>query len=745
MKRKTVYLYLQIYFIIGLLYMDTLQTKIVHTYKKISTFVFHSLIFLFALVIALFIFQRIISQPATINVFQSNENILLQKTKLIAEFSKFLKQNIKDNDLNIYILQWDLQTENWFITSVNNLIDYKWFVVPRYFYMYTTIPVKSLEYFSGDTYETDELENFVNTFIFTKKITVKKPFTRVYLPIGTTLVDDFNLSCVFENKLSNTTCNYFLNDFLDSFFIYNISSDYAGLKTIFDAIKNNTTQKWKFCEWLSKYLLYANDESDPIQELFGLCGQKYEDLFKRTTLFMEIQSSLENQSFEKTAYKDIVLNQYKLLSYQQQLYQDFLVNKADTYKITSYLDFVKEVLKKNAIEPFYKDEIYRYNNKYLAPALENLSYQSTIFTQNVWWSKISALLTTIHTLNEWEPMLWFSGLIAEIQNKTLITQINTSTWTNSISTSIADRIATKLKSISYLTIEKQSISDSIIDIVGYLKFFSPDKNETIKSHIILEYKNDMLLVKSVELQNKAGINDVIKNLLLIQNFSIGELYSYIAKNLVFYEQEDSPISASLDLCPELKTIKNISISSCTNNAASIKKNTIQYNFTFENGGIANISISDKTLENAIKTSYTAITDNNYSLIKTIQAIVNYELPSETHEWTTNAIVVFEKIQQYMGIKANDIADNNGKILVDISLGGINFIVNYVLSTNTLGPWYFKDILSNGTPYMIQNLNLPLDDWHQNTINSFVIDPLTAIQNADLTARQNYQEFIKQSK
>lgn len=80
---------------------------------------------------------------------------------------------------------------------------------------------------------------------------------------------------------------------------------------------------------------------------------------------MEIQNGLENQSFEKTAYKDSVLNAYILLSYQQQLYQDFLINKADTYKIATYLDFVKEVLKKNGIEPFYKDEIYRYNNKYL--------------------------------------------------------------------------------------------------------------------------------------------------------------------------------------------------------------------------------------------------------------------------------------------------------------------------------------------------------------------------------------------
>jgi hypothetical protein len=81
--------------------------------------------------------------------------------------------------------------------------------------------------------------------------------------------------------------------------------------------------------------------------------------------------------------------------------------------------------------------------------------------------------------------------------------------------------------------------------VGYIKFFSKDKNETIKTHIIMEYKNDTLLVKNIELQNKPEMNDVIKNLLIIQDFPIGELYSYISKNLVFYEQTDIPT----DLCP----------------------------------------------------------------------------------------------------------------------------------------------------------------------------------------------------
>lgn len=110
-----------------------------------------------------------------------------------------------------------------------------------------------------------------------------------------------------------------------------------------------------------------------------------------------------------------------------------------------------------------------------------------------------------------------------------------------------------------------------IDIIGYLKFISPDKTETAKAHIIMSYKNDMLLVKSIELQNKPALNDVIKNLLLIQNFSIGELYSYISKNLVFYEQENAPVTAESDLCPTLKALKNITVVSCTNTDIAIDK------------------------------------------------------------------------------------------------------------------------------------------------------------------------------
>ncbi len=721
--------------------MGDIQTKIISTYTKISHFVFHYLIFLVALIVAFLLFQQLLRTSSTRTLFQTNDTLLAQKSKIIAAFNKFLQQDINDKDVKLYILQWDFEREKGFIKSSNNLITYKWFVLPKYFYMYNTIPLKPIDYFADPHYSPDELETFVNNVVFTKKFITPQPFIHTQLPLETTLVEDFNLGCLFENKFSHSTCNYYFQEFLSSFFVYKLSMDYPGLTQVFDRIQHTPTDKWAFCEWLSKYLLYTNDYNDTIKSLFVSCGKTYEDLFKQTTLFMDIQKTLDDQSFETISYKDPLLNAYKLLSYQQQLYQDFLINKADYNNIRTYLDFVKQLLQKNTIPSFYKDEIYRYNNKYLALSLENLTYQSSRSLQTMGESKISSLLTTIISLNEGESMFGFTGLQYQLTNLSLIPPVDIFTWTDS-TTNITERIQTKLKNISYLTIEKQSISNRMIDIIAYIPFYSPTTNETVKAHIIMEYVDDMLLVQSIELQNKPEMNDVIKNLLLIQDFSLGELYSYIAKNLVFYEQDNAPISASTDVCPDLQQLENITLVSCTNTLVIIEKNDLLYEFTLKNGGIENINISDKVLENAIKTSYTSIIAKSYTLSATLSKLLQYTPSPVQHQWTTNAILVFERIQEYLGIKANDIADKDNRILVDLSLGGINFIVEYTLDTHTLWPRYFKDILVKGSPYIIQDFDLPLDEKHQNTINAFVIDPLTTIKNIDLTAWQNYNAFLQ---
>ncbi|MEI7558428.1 MAG: hypothetical protein WCJ45_06640 [bacterium] len=85
--------------------MDTLKTKIIPIYAKISLFTFHYLIFLVALIAGFFLFKNIISHADTVHVFQANDALQVQKIKSIAEFKRFLRQDVQNNDLQVKILK----------------------------------------------------------------------------------------------------------------------------------------------------------------------------------------------------------------------------------------------------------------------------------------------------------------------------------------------------------------------------------------------------------------------------------------------------------------------------------------------------------------------------------------------------------------------------------------------------------------------------------------------------------------
>lgn len=137
------------------------------------------------------------------------------------------------------------------------------------------------------------------------------------------------------------------------------------------------------------------------------------------------------------------------------------------------------------------------------------------------------------------------------------------------------------------------------------------------------------MVKSIELENKSEINEVIKNLLRIQDFSIGELYSYISKNMVFYEQ-DSGIPQT-NICNTIGTNTSFSLVSCSSNQIIVDKNMIRYTFSIKNGAIASVAVSDTAVESAIKKAYTTIISNKNTLLGNIQAITTYEVPLAGHE------------------------------------------------------------------------------------------------------------------
>jgi hypothetical protein len=97
----------------------------------------------------------------------------------------------------------------------------------------------------------------------------------------------------------------------------------------------------------------------------------------------------------------------------------------------------------------------------------------------------------------------------------------------------------------------------------------------------------------------------------------------------------------------------------------------------------------------------------------------------------------QDFQKYLDISPNDIAEKSWKILIDFTISNVNFIAGYDVTSHTLAPRYFKDILVDGLPLIIQNMMLPLDDNHLDIIALVIKDPLSYIETVDLNARRNY--------
>jgi hypothetical protein len=90
--------------------------------------------------------------------------------------------------------------------------------------------------------------------------------------------------------------------------------------------------------------------------------------------FVDIQSQLADKYISPDVYKDPLLNAYKLLSYQQILYQDFQELKIRKNEYSLYLAYAQELIKRNALPQLYLDELYRYNTYYLKPTLLTTRY-----------------------------------------------------------------------------------------------------------------------------------------------------------------------------------------------------------------------------------------------------------------------------------------------------------------------------------------------------------------------------------
>lgn len=707
---------------------------IIRNYQRFFVFVAKYLFLLLAIVIAGFFFHKIFIGTAWSG--SVNDAFILQRTKLIATFEKFLSKTVQDNDLQIYILQWPLLSQNNFLVSQDNLVSYKWFVVPRNFTIDTTVPLQQADYFGHTTYTTGELALFVNNVVLVSQDNASHTIQNTQIPLNGGLISTFNLSCMQENKLYPKTCLYYLNDFLESFFVYHLNADYAGLQKIFDA----TTQpayRTRFCDGMKKYLLYTNDTDKQLSPIFDQCGSWYMELYKRMGFFVAIQQQLTDKYISADVYKDQILNAYKLLSYQQILYQDFQELKISKNEYTLYLDYVQELIKRHGLSQFYLDELYRYNTYYLKPTLLTTRYDRR--RASIKENEIMQVVKTIDTINIGDMLSNASGLILLVSNPSLV-QSSTAPPPATV-LSMQDQIAKKIAAISYFTVSQSTINNDTVEAQGYFIV----NNQKIASKIQMIYRNDSFVIKQVELTNYAELSTVLQWLIKTRDTTLGEFFVALSKNLPLYTTTSTPIIDLSNLCTQIRQLESwlaMQVSTCTQDVIVISKMingaSVTYSFLLQNYLPTNITVSDTNLQKAVENAVKQDNYNPKSLAESIQFVLSVKSDAPVvHAGSTNTLLTLDDFQNFLGITANDIAEKNAVILVDFTVQWVDFIASYDVTKHTIVALYFKDIISGGQPLPIKTFSLILDDTNQIIIDSFTQDPLSYIKAIDLTAWKNY--------
>lgn len=696
-------------------------------YKKVYNFVFKYCFFIFIFIVAIVIFIPLSKNTVALNRVDKYPQ---ERQELLSILNK-KKWDLNDTNLETKIIQWDLSKDDtaWELFSINNLIKYKWFVMPRVVHLKLNNTLKEKSYYTS-WYDIDNLETFINDVIFTDYKETLEINQENLLPLtDDSIANTFFVSCLESNP--NWLCRQFITNFINTFYVYNLSTDYAGLNKIFNDIKG-TEYIYEFCDWIMKFVSYTHDVGADIEWIMSQCWWWLYEEFLSIKSFFGIQQQLSDWYIKSSLSSDPDVNAYKLISYQQILFNnvnEWVINEAN---FTTYLNYISALLKKDgSIDPIYYDITYWINNVFLIPNLNLRKYKLTDNKR----SELDWIINDIYAMNYGSKLEWHFWLESKITNREL-----TSLWATSIANTIVTheqnemkQLLKNLKWLSYLRVTDEDIKWNIIRINWYLTVIWLDEPIFISANF--ENKNWKLIVNKIWITEYSNLAESLNTLLAQQDYTFVDVYEYINKSIKIYSSDNlsTPCEIIASKVGSLWTISN-----CDSERIAIKRNDwTTYRFTMKNYNLQSVTISDKELQDKISGYISWIYTNDATIPKVISNILAYyedTVDSPTEEASLNMITTLQIITQYLWAEITNIQEQSDWIIsLKFSLWDILFDGLFNVDTDTL---YWLSFAEKGIK--IRKMELILNNNNVNEINNFKVDPLKYIEQYDKSAVTQYQ-------
>lgn len=721
------------------------EYKTVKNYKVIYSVFFKYWIVILVIILAIIIFLTRIKKEKKLDI---NNEYDTQRDSLIQKYNEENDKinNIEKNnsDIKITIKQWILDVSEDILLSYDNLISFKWFTIPRWTFLYEPESIENRSFFDNPDYDIEKLNKFMTNMVFVDydEINSKKTNEPTFLQLENNSIEDtFFLSCANRPRLFNTICDKYINIFLKGFFVYKINNDFPWLtKTLKNLI---TKEKYKqaACEWLNYYISYSNSAPSQLEDIAILCWWEYLNNFYIAQDFIKTKNELENKYITSSTSKYKEINEYKLVSYQQILYNNlekWIPPYEWLYKnYTNYLISLLRKINEKPIDSFYFDTTYRFNNLYIIPTLNKVKYQSTSNKRE----EIETIITDLEKINNWNTIDWYAWLKFALTNASLEEKIN-KIWSNFISTrdDIMSVLLKNIKSLSYIKIINDEIIWNDIKINWYLSITLKGTSSPIFFWSILENKNGNLVVKEISLNWYDELNTILWIRISQKDYSIWEMYEYIQNNIGLYLSEDfnaTPCDTIKERLEKLK-INAFELLYCDENRINMLKwsswDKIFYQIKMDQYNIKSIKSTNDDVQQYIDKNFVWIDTNSITVSNILSSILTYEpekvTVSETLEWSNNAVVAIDDFKNFLWIIVKDIWEKDGKAAVEFEINNIKFVWIYDTNSKKLWPLFVEKEWAERDEINFRNFALYLTPENQNEINRFLIETIQYLKEID---------------
>jgi len=700
---------------------NTLKLKqyhknLINVYKKIHTGFFFYSIFVILTILASLIFMFLLTKKEY-SWKSPAKSFDIQQLDYKGNFEKFINQEVKNKDIQAFVFQGLIREYSNKIQSINNLLTYKWFIVPKYFYLDTDTKIKDIGYFEKDNYDLIYLKNFIQNIVLVRTPDTSLDFnTNTQLPLHEGLITQFNLECAFKWKAFQWTCKHYISNFLDNFYIYDIKSDYQNLHLLFNTLSLNKTNKLKFCENLKKYSLYANDIDFSLEDIFYQCGLDYLHDFRIFQEFVDVQRQLWQWVVNNTVYNEAIVNEYKLLSLQQLIYTEIANGKINDRLIYSYLLYLQNILKEWRLSRFYSDELYRFNNYYLNPELENYNTSSQkILAENI--------INEINIINKGNKLIGFNWLISLVQHKDLVKIREKKVFV--ISKQTIDEMVKQLDKLSFFTITKSpTILDNEAIVEWFLLLDKVNNKVPTQTTLNLHIKDNVFVVNNIILPEYSELEQNVNKKLKEKPTTLAGTYSYINSIFDLYDKQNE---SSIWLCDRIGSVLTISsLAYCSDKLIILerKEPLLTYKFKIKEGKINWFRLSDPNHQELVETLLSGQQTNYFTLPNEIKRIVEYPITVEKpiNIEDENNLVIIDIFRNYLWIIPYDIRPTkNNSFFVNFMINDIGFQGLY--TGKALTELYFSNVKkANWKLLQVPDFYLLFSDENKTSINSFVLAP-----------------------